>query len=119
MSFLRQNTGNLGEDLAAKFLKKNGFKILERNFKTNLGEIDILARQKNDIVVVEVKTKSTSSFGEGYEMVNYFKKKKLLTLAKNLQKNYPGKIIRIDVVSIDLSDKEPIIKHFVSAIEDD
>lgn len=105
--------------MATKFLKRNGFKILARNYKTALGEIDILARQKNDIVVVEVKTKSTASFGQGYEMVNYFKKKKLLTLARELQKEYSGKTIRIDVISIDLIQEKPEIKHFRNAVEDD
>jgi len=114
----RKTTGQLGEDLAVKFLKKNRFKILGRNINNYLGEIDILARQKDDIVIIEVKTKSTKSFGQGYEMVNYFKKKKLLTLARELQKEYSGKTIRIDIVSIDLTEEPAIIKHFVNAVED-
>lgn len=118
MSIFRKTTGQFGEDLAVKFLKKNRFKILGRNLSNHIGEIDILARQKDDIVIIEVKTKSTKSFGEGYEMVNYFKRKKLLTLARELQKEYPGKTIRIDVISVDLSEDKPEIKHFISAVED-
>jgi len=112
-------SGNLGEDLAARYLRKNGFKILKRNFQNKIGEIDILARNKSDIVIVEVKTKSGSDFGEGYEMVNYFKRKKLLQLAKSLQINYPKATIRIDVVSVGLNQDPPEIKHFKSAVEDD
>ncbi len=119
MSIIKKSTGDLGEDLALKFLKKNGFKIIAKNYTTSFGEIDILARQKSDIVIVEVKTKSTKNFGEGYEMVNYFKKKKLLSLARNLQKEYPGKTIRIDIVSVDLSEDKSEIKHFINAVEDD
>ncbi|MFH1854928.1 MAG: YraN family protein [bacterium] len=119
---MTRETGNLGEDLAVKFLKKNRYKILEQNKENHLGEIDILARTpgilKNDIVIVEVKTKSTKSFGEGFEMVNYFKKNKLLSLARELQKEYPSKTIRIDIISVDLSGKKPEIKHFVNAVED-
>lgn len=118
MSENKKTTGKLGEDLAVKFLKKNRFKILGRNLSNHIGEIDILARQKDDIVIVEVKTKSTRSFGEGFEMVNYFKRKKLLTLARELQKEYSGKTIRIDIVSIDLTEEPAGIKHFVNAVEE-
>jgi putative endonuclease len=114
-----KDSGKLGEDLAVKFLRKNRFKILKRNFTSKIGEIDILARQRKDIVLVEVKAKTGSAFGEGYEMVNYFKKKKLLQLAKTLQTKYPNRVIRIDVVSVDLSQNPPEIKHFKSAVEDD
>jgi putative endonuclease len=119
MGLINRTTGQIGEELAAKFLRRNGFKILKKNYKTRLGEIDILASEKNDIVVVEVKTKSTNSFGQGYEMVNYFKKNKLLMLARDLQKEYSGKTVRIDVISIDLAGGKPDIKLFRNAVQDD
>lgn len=119
MAYFKKESGNLGEDLAEKFLRRKRFRILKRNFETKIGEIDILARDKSDIVVVEVKTKSGSEFGEGFEMVNYFKRKKLLQLAKMLQKDYARATIRIDVVSVDLSQDPPEIKYFKSAVEDD
>jgi len=118
MSLFKKSTGAYGEKLAEKYLRHEGYKIISKNLKNYLGEIDILASKKNDIVIVEVKTKSTASFGEGYEMVNYFKKKKLVTLARDLQKEYSGKTIRIDIVSVDLSKNKPEIKHFVNAVED-
>lgn len=118
MTFERKSTGNYGEDLAANYLKKRGFRIIERNFKTKLGEIDILARQKSDIVIVEVKTKSGSNFGEGFEMVNFRKRRKLLLLAKSLQQKYSNHTIRIDVVSIDMSKTPPEIRHFENAVEE-
>lgn len=119
MSIFKKTTGELGERLAEKYLKRNGFKILKRNLKNYFGEIDILAKQKDDIVIIEVKTKTGRSFGEGFEMVNYFKKRKLLTLAKELQKEYSSKTIRIDIVSVDLSEEKPQIKHFVNAVEEE
>lgn len=118
MKFQNKESGKQGEDLAAKFLKKNKYKILKRNLTLKFGEIDILARQKSDVVLVEVKTKSGSEFGEGYEMVNYFKRKKLLLLAKSLQPKYPKSVVRIDVVSVDLSKNPPEIKHFENAVEE-
>jgi putative endonuclease len=126
MTYLRKSTGNYGEDLAAKFLKKRGYKIIALNFKNKLGEIDILCKapapfwrwHNPTIVVVEVKTKSGQDFGEGWEMVNYFKKKKLLLLAKSLQKDYPKSVIRIDIVSIDTGREPPEIRHFENAVEE-
>lgn len=118
MTYYKKQTGNFGEDLTTRYLKKHGFKILARNYTTKIGEIDILARQKDVIVVVEVKTKSGSDFGEGFEMVNYFKQKKLLSLAKLLQTKYPDRTIRIDIVSVDATQNPPEIKHFENAVED-
>lgn len=119
MAYFKKESGNLGESLATQYLKKSGYKILDLNQTSRIGEIDILARQKKDIILVEVKTKSGSEFGEGYEMVNYFKKKKLLLLAKSLQTKYPNSVIRIDVVSVNLAKSPPEIKHFISAVQDD
>jgi len=118
MSYFKKQTGNFGEDLATGYLKKHRFKILARNFTTKIGEIDILARQKDVIVVIEVKTKSGSDFGEGFEMVNFYKQRKLLLLAKSLQSKYPNRTIRIDVISVDTSCKPAEIKHFENAVGD-
>jgi putative endonuclease len=118
MPHSKKQIGSFGEDLAAKFLRRHGFKILKRNLTSKIGEIDILARQKDVIVIVEVKTKSSQEFGEGFEMVNYFKQKKLLSLAKSLQTKYPDRTIRIDVISVNTSVNPPEIKHFENAVED-
>lgn len=115
---MTKETGNLGENLASAFLKKSGYKIISRNLKNKVGEIDILARQNETIVVVEVKTKSTNQYGEGFEMVNFYKQKKLLQLAKFLHIQYPDTVIRIDIISVDLSSAEPKIKHFENAVEE-
>jgi len=119
---MSKETGNYGEKLAAKFLRKSGYKIIGRNVSNNLGEIDILAHPpaggKDVIVVVEVKTKSTKQFGEGFEMVNFYKRQKLLLLAKSLHIKYPKNVIRIDIISVDLSSETPEIKHFENAVED-
>jgi len=113
-----RQTGQKSERIAADFLKGKHYKIIGTNLNYSFGEIDILARDKSDIVVVEVKAKSTRGFGAGFEMVNFYKQKKLLLLAKNLQKKYPEATIRIDVVSVDLSQNPPKILHFKNAVEE-
>ncbi|OQA53442.1 MAG: hypothetical protein BWY43_00015 [candidate division WS2 bacterium ADurb.Bin280] len=132
MAYFKKQTGNYGEDLATDFLQKKGYKILERNLTNHLGEIDILCegpcktrsvlavfqKPNRAIVVVEVKTKSGKDFGEGFEMVNSFKRSKLLFLAKSLQTKYPDRTIRIDVVSINTDSQPPEIKHFENAVEE-
>lgn len=118
MSKYKKQTGNLGEDLTANFLKKHGYKIISRNLTNKIGEIDILAQKRKVIVLVEVKTKSTDRFGAGYEMVNFYKTKKLLNLAKSLQIRYPKSVVRIDIISVDLSSDPPQIEHFENAIEE-
>lgn len=117
MTQQRNITGQTGEKLAADYLKKHGFKLLAQNYKTKIGEIDLLAKNNGDIVIVEVKTKSTNRFGEGFEMVNFFKRRKLLQLAKLAQIKYPDKTVRIDVVSVDLSGEKPKIEHFKNITE--
>jgi putative endonuclease len=63
-------TGNRGEELAALYLEKKGYEIQERNFRTRFGEIDIICRDGQTLVFVEVKTKIGHDFGEPEEMVN-------------------------------------------------
>ena len=54
----KRNFGNLGENIAVEYLKRNGYSIVCRNFYCKMGEIDIIAKEKNEIVFVEVKTRS-------------------------------------------------------------
>ena len=56
-------TGKLGEDLAVKYLQKQGYKIIERNFECRQGEIDIIALDKQEIVIIEVKTRKCLEYG--------------------------------------------------------
>jgi putative endonuclease len=59
----RQKIGKSGEAAALRFLKKNGYKILEQNYRTQLGEIDIIARERQTIVFIEVKTRRSLEYG--------------------------------------------------------
>lgn len=91
-----------GESVAVNFLKANGYKILERNFTTRCGEIDIIARKKSSIVFVEVKTRTSDIFGTPSEAVDRKKLSKLTSVAnqyiqKTKLKNFS---FRFEVVSV-------------------
>ncbi len=74
--------GRLGEEKAIEFLKKNGYKILERNYKTKIGEIDIIATKNKKIIFIEVKTRSSVNFGRPEEAVGKKKLKKIENVAQ-------------------------------------
>lgn len=107
--------GFLGENLAAEALKSKGYEILERNFNNRFGEIDIIARDKNVLVFVEVKAKKGADFGMPEEMINAYKLKKVQKMAEVYMN---GKTIpcRIDVVAIILSETNELqsLNHYES-----
>ncbi|MEW6002079.1 MAG: YraN family protein [Nitrospirota bacterium] len=111
--------GNRGEELAVKFLKKRGYRIIERNYKTPLGEIDIIARDGNKIVFAEVKTRTNDSFGHPFEAVNARKRKKMKNLALlYLKKCGEESPLRFDVLSIFCTkDGREQIEHLKDAFE--
>jgi putative endonuclease len=98
----RKQLGDHGEDLAAAALKKQGYKILERNYTTPLGEIDLVARQGKTLVVVEVKTRKSTRFGSPQEAVSVAKQTKLRRLADYYlkDKRLSGTPMRFDVVAV-------------------
>ena len=103
----------LGEDKACEYLKKLGFKILERNFRKGYGEIDIVAIEeiKKDgkvLVFVEVKTRTSNQFGTPLEGITYWKLKSLIKTAqyyKMTHLNLPESL-RIDAVAVILNENE-------------
>lgn len=112
-----KSTGDLGEDLATEYLENIGYKILERNLKLFVGEIDILAQDKKTIVIVEVKTVRGWGFGLAQELVRFKKQQKLKLLAKALIQKYPNSQMRIDVIGVDLSDpSNPQFEHIIDAV---
>ncbi len=101
-------TGRAGEVLAAQFLKGKGYKILDKNYRKRFGEIDIVARDGNFLVFVEVKTRKSKLFGEPYEAVDFRKQKQLIKIAQDYinTKGYHDQPARFDIVSILLNKKE-------------
>jgi len=119
----RQEVGKLGEKVAQKFLKKRGYHIHEVSFRCPHGEIDIIAQQKDYLVFVEVRTKSSLDFGTPEESLTQSKKKKLIASAltyASTHQNLPS-LWRIDVVAIELDDKDQTrrIELIENAIEQD
>jgi putative endonuclease len=93
--------GQKGEGLAANFLRRKGYKIIAQNYKTSIGEIDIIARDRETLVFIEVKTRESLQYGQPFEAVNRHKKRKIANVAtlylKRLAEIPP---CRFDVVSI-------------------
>ena len=76
-----KQTGNQGEDYAAEYLRKNRYKILERNYRKRGGEIDIIAEKKGLIVFVEVKTRHSTTLSQPFEAVDLRKQDKIIQTA--------------------------------------
>ncbi|MFA6295746.1 MAG: YraN family protein [Patescibacteria group bacterium] len=111
--------GDLGEKLACDHLKKLNYIILDKNYHSRFGEIDIIAKDKNTIVFVEVKTRTNLYFGQPQEAVDFFKLKKMAkTIYNYISLNNIRDAIRIDVVAIELNMKtrRASLRHFKDAL---
>ncbi len=121
MSSLKQQLGSYGEKLAVDFLQKNGYSIIETNFRVRLGEIDIIAKHNDTLCFIEVKTRQTDLCGLPEESVAYFKQKKLSKLALTyLKMRYKTIDIksRFDVVSINHENQlSPQVEVIANAFE--
>ncbi|MFC1845048.1 YraN family protein [Thermodesulfobacteriota bacterium] len=102
MALKKNELGAKGEDLAIRYLKKRGYRIIERNYRVKLGEIDIIAEHGDDLVFIEVKTRSDTSFGSPFESITKQKQKKLSKVALEYigKKKCHQSPARFDVVGI-------------------
>ena len=82
MQLNNKKFGNIGEEISSKYLEQIGYIIIHRNFSCRQGEIDIIAKDKDEYVFIEVKTRSSLIFGKPKESVNYYKKKHILKCTK-------------------------------------
>jgi putative endonuclease len=114
------DVGRAGEDLAVRFLKKKGYKLLERNHESPFGEIDLIFMDKGTVVFVEVKTRTSEAFGRPSDAVGPAKRKRIARAAKAYlsRKGYEDRKARMDVLSVDLSGPEPKIEHLADAFDD-
>ncbi len=113
------NLGLLSEKKAREFLKAQGYKILQANYKTKLGEVDIIARDKDTLCFVEVKSRSSDRFGTGLDAVSRLKQKQVSKAALSFlkEKNLLDSKARFDVVSLDYSGNEEKITLIKNAFE--
>jgi len=113
----RQKIGNIGEDLAVRYLRNGGYEIIGRNYRFERSEIDIVARDSNVLVFVEVKARRSKSFGEPEEAVTERKRKRLLKVAEGYLYEHGIKDVecRFDVLSIYFHGGKVDIKHIRNA----
>ena len=128
MTTEKQNTGKIGEDIAVKFLEKNNYKILERNYRKPWGEIDIVALspyersledrdvEEKELVFVEVKTQNEKFEWRPEENIGFHKKRQLSRIISaylKIKKISENQNWRVDVVAIKLNFKTKIaqIEH--------
>ncbi len=118
----RRETGILGEKLACDFLGKNGYRIIETNYRCPGGEIDIIAQQQDTLVFVEVRTKKSRRFGTPEESITSGKMERLRTVAAHYGQNHSNlpAIWRIDVVAIEMDSRGRIsrIELIENAVEE-
>lgn len=112
----RLAVGKLGEDIACSYLKNKGYTILENNFRTRFGELDIVVQKENRLVFIEVKTRIGRLKGKPYESVNL---RKLSHLKRAINyflktKDFHTYKLRLDVITIVLNDDQSVdeMKHF-------
>ena len=110
--------GKEGEALAVEYIRKKGYRILERNYRTFSGEIDIIARDGDTLVFVEVKARADHAFGYPFEAVDRRKREKIRKVAlgfmKALKKEVPA---RFDVLSISMINGRGSVEHIKDAFE--
>lgn len=99
----KQVIGNLAEIDAKHYLEQHGLRCLYEQYRTPLGEIDLIMQDKDEIVFVEVRYRKDTAFGEPHESVNYPKQQRLIRAALCFQRQHPWTLdfnLRIDVVGI-------------------
>lgn len=109
MKQFNRKTGNTAEDIATAELEKKGLAILERNFRNKFGEIDIIARDHDVLVFIEVKSKIGDEFGSPEEMVGKGKLNKIRHMA-TIYMNGESAPCRIDVVAIVFNENSEVVR---------
>lgn len=115
----RIGTGQTGEDLAVGYLENKGYTIVERNYRLRIGEIDIIARDGEFLVFVEVKTRRSSRFGSPFDAVDFRKQQQVsrVALAFMTRHGCGEMAIRFDVIGVHLEKQSPRIELIKNAFE--
>ena len=116
------NAGTWGEELAASYLRRRFYRILDRGYSCRFGEIDIIAKRGKNLVFVEVKLRKSDKFAEAKEFVDRKKQERILTTAAFYMQGVSSHLQpRFDVIEIyapeGIETKKPIINHLESAFE--
>ena len=119
MTQARQTLGKLGEDLACEELQRRGYAILARRYRRRGGELDIVARDGQTVVFVEVKTREGCEYGGGAESVTRLKRSRMASVALDYLSRHrlSDCPCRFDVVAVDMNDQQPRIELFQNAFD--
>ena len=111
--------GKEGERIAELFLKKKGYKLVERNYRCTAGELDLVMLDRRVIVFVEVKTRTGSGYGTPLEAVAVRKQKKMIYVAEFFlsAKKLSQREARFDVVGVSWPGPQPLVEHIENAFE--
>jgi putative endonuclease len=103
----RRDVGILGEKIAGDFLKKRGYHILETNYRCPEGEIDIIARDKDCLAFIEVRSKTSTEFGSPEESITRAKRQRLVAAAYYYRQTHENQLplCRIDIVVVEMDRK--------------
>lgn len=115
----KQLLGREGEQLAERYLREKGYKLLERNYRCPVGELDLIVLDRRTVVFVEVKTRAGYRFGNPLESVDRRKQKKIIGAARFFlsQHRLHDRDARFDVVGISTMGREPLVDHIQNAFD--
>lgn len=118
----RRDTGAWGEEQAARYLKKHGYRVIERNFSCRFGEIDLIAADRHNLLFVEVKLRKSDAFARAAEFVDWRKQDRLRTTAELwLSRHETDLQPRFDVIEVYAPEgadtKKPVINHLEDAFQ--
>jgi putative endonuclease len=110
---LKQDLGRYGEDQAASYLQDRGYEIIDRNWRSPVGEIDLVARDKDRLVFIEVKTRNGSGFGHPFEAITAKKVARMRRMVAEwcLAKQVSGLKVRLDAVAVLITGGRVHIEH--------
>ncbi|MGI8422627.1 MAG: YraN family protein [Chloroflexota bacterium] len=118
---MKRATGDFGEDLAAHYLQQAGLTVLDRNFRCQAGEIDLIAQDQTELVFVEVRTRSGSAFGTPEDSVTARKRRKMAECALSYLAEHQarGRPWRVDLVAVELDNGRVVrVAHYKHVLQD-
>lgn len=117
MDFSTSKLGLEGEERAVEYLKDKGYEIVCRNYRYGKGEIDIIAHDGDELVFIEVKTRSNEAFGHPVYALTQSKQKQIIRIAKSYlhERDITDKIVRFDVITIEHEGGREVLEHIKDA----
>src|SRR3712207_4476655 len=117
MSAARQTLGRVGERVAARWLRRRGWRILAERFRNGRRDLDLIAERDGTVAVGEVKTRRDTAFGDPIEAVSWRKRRELIRSARVWTDRFgpPGAAYRFDVVGVIVVGRDARIRHVENA----